>query len=233
MHFSKIDERGIGHYLVIGGVVGVLAIGSVGTAVYKAGHNQNKSLQGKSSSSSAKKSTLTADAKTQTDLKTEQTTQGSAQPGTSTTTPAASKTQTKTPASTTPVSTDQKAPAQSPAPAPTQSTATTLSILTEVISNFETNGGPLNVTRDTVTVAGPIRNATAKPIVFGFQDKLYFAYTQTNKPNFGTSAAATAGSMAIIPANVASIAQVAAHLDKANNLVDSNFALVGFSTGGN
>lgn len=234
MHFSKLDSRGVGHYLIIGGMVGVLAIGSVGTAVYKAGHKQTESLQRAGNSSSSNKSTtLATSAKSQDGLEATQTSNKASAPAAPTTT----KTQSKAPASTTPAAAttvDQKAPTVTSAPtAPAQPTATPLSVLTEVISNFETSGGPLNVTRDTVAVAGPISNATAKPIVFGYQNKIYFAYTQTYKPNFGTSAAATASSMAIIPANVTSIAQVAAHLDKSNNLVDQNISLVGYSTGGN
>lgn len=123
-------------------------------------------------------------------------------------------------------------PAPAPAPAP-QPVATPVSVLTEVINNFENHGGPINVTRDTVTVAGPIRDATARPIVFGFENKLYYAYTQTYWPNFKTTPAETANTMAIIPANVASIAQVSAHFDKSANLVDSYITAVGFSTGGN
>ncbi|MDL2341916.1 MAG: hypothetical protein QFB87_02475 [Patescibacteria group bacterium] len=232
----KINQAGVGHILAIGLIATSVVVGGTYVSVKKA---QDSKAQASAASSKAAeaKGTLNSHRKTAHPLgtvDTPATTSESAKPTTTkpVSTPAPAKPAVTAP-KTSVATTDQKA-APTPTPTPTpQPTATPLSVLTEVISNFETKGGPLNVTRDVVTVSGPISDAKARPIVFGFHDKLYYAYTQTQAPNFKTSPSDTAHSMAIISANVSSVAQVSAHLDKVSNLVDPNITAVGFSSGGN
>jgi cytoskeletal protein RodZ len=119
------------------------------------------------------------------------------------------------------------------APTPTPIAAQTpLSVLTAIIADLE-KGISANVTLNSVTVPGPIGNATARPLVFTFDGQQYFAYTQGTAPNFSLTAAQTANTMAIVKATVNNPPLITAYIDKSNNLTDPNFHLDGFSTGGN
>ena len=103
--------------------------------------------------------------------------------------------------------------------------------LTTLVASLQ-KGGQANVTAAAVTVPGPITNASARPLVFTVNGVIYFAYTQGSAPNFNHTSAAVAKTFAIVPATVKSPKLIGAHLDKLNNLVDANFKLAGYSTGG-
>jgi hypothetical protein len=107
--------------------------------------------------------------------------------------------------------------------------------LTSIINDLDNGSQGAQITTTNVTIPGPISNAIGRPIVFSVNGKQYFAYTQGSAPNFGQSASATAGTMAIISAtvNVTNFSQT--HLNKSNILVDENSIglNVGYSSGGN
>ncbi|MDB5185202.1 MAG: hypothetical protein JWN38_1010 [Candidatus Saccharibacteria bacterium] len=110
--------------------------------------------------------------------------------------------------------------------------ATPLSTLTKIITNINANVGTNYTTLKKVTVPGPITDGTAQPLVFTLNGQMYFAYTQTTPPNFNTTAATTAASMAIVKATVSNPALETVHIDKSGNLVDEYLVKVGYSTGG-
>ena len=236
MKIKAVNQAGVGHVLVVGLVAVVTVVGVTYVGV-KDAHDNNARASVGNASVVAKKDSLKAEQRKADGLEpVSSPSQAVTSPTTKppTTAPTTEKVTTTKPApATAPITTKGAPVAPAPAQTPAQLNASLLSILTEVIGNFETKGAPLNVTRDVVTVSGPINNATARPIVFGYHDTLYFAYSQTTAPNFKLSPSDTAKTMAIMPANTPSIAQVSAHLDKVGNLVDPNSALVGYSIGGN
>jgi hypothetical protein len=237
MYHHKLNSQGIGHYIIFSGVAVAVVIGSVGFAVLNASHNQEQSNVGISSKSATDKKLLTKTVDAQGSLHTAPTTQA--------TSPAPSSPQsTTTPTTTTKPATSTSKPAptaQTPAPAPLTQTApapttspsaqTPYQALTDLIAKVD-NGTEAYVTSVNVTVAGPISNAQARPIVFAVNGKTYLAYRQGQAPNFTTTPSQTASSMAITEATK-SYSTVTAHLDKSANFVDIDFKLVGFSTGGN
>jgi len=83
-------------------------------------------------------------------------------------------------------------------------------------------------------IPGPISDATGQPIVFTANGQTYFAYTQEQQPNFNTTPAQTASTMAIVaePAADSGVALSQAHLDKTGILVDEDELAVGYSSGG-
>lgn len=107
---------------------------------------------------------------------------------------------------------------------------TPLSALTNIITNLD-NGVSTQVTASAVTIPGPISNATGRPIVFSVSGQTYYAYTQEQEPNFSTTAAQTASTMAIVN-GTKGVSVTPAYLDKGGILVDPNQVAVGFSTGG-
>jgi hypothetical protein len=114
---------------------------------------------------------------------------------------------------------------------PQTQTQTPLSVLTAIISSLET-GGSVEVAAVNTEIPGPISDATGRPIVFTVGEQTYFAYSQEQGPNFTTTPADTASSMAIVPTNDSSISLTTAHLEKGSVLVDQNEVAVGYSTGG-
>jgi hypothetical protein len=237
MYHHKLDSRGIGHYIIIGGVAAAVAIGGVGFAVLNASHNQDQSHVGLNSKSAVDKKLLIKTVDAQGNLHTAPTTPAPSPVPSSSQSTIAPTTTTKSataPSKTAP-NTQAPAPApttqSAPAPAASPSPQTPYQALSDLVTNVY-NGVEANVTSVSVTVAGPITNAQARPIVFAVNGKTYLAYRQGQAPNFTTTPSQTASSMAIIEANK-SYSVVSAHLDKSANFVDIDFKLVGFSTGGN
>jgi hypothetical protein len=140
----------------------------------------------------------------------------------------------------TPSSTVQQATTPSQAPGtsvanntPPTPSETPLSALTAVITYLE-EGQSADITASSVVIPGPIGDATGQPIVFIANNQTYFAYTQEQEPNFNTTPAQTAATMAIVvePAADSGVTLSQAHLDKTGLLVDENELAVGYSTGG-
>jgi hypothetical protein len=239
MKLKKISPQadGFAHIMVIVSAVVVLAIIGTGTYVY---HHENsdkaKPLASESRISTTPK--LNTIAKTSATViqpgtsipastSTSSTSTTPAQKVTTTTSPPAASTSTTTPTTTTTTSTTSS----SPTPQPTAQTP--LSALTAIITGLDNGTGFANVTSTSVTVPGPISNAQARPIVFTVNGQTYFAYTQGQEPNFNTTPAQTANSMAVVSATVSNPSLTQGHIDKTNLLVDENEEAVGYSTGGN
>ena len=107
---------------------------------------------------------------------------------------------------------------------------TPLSTLTTIITNLD-NGVSTQVTASPVTIPGPIGDATGQPIVFTVSGHTYYAYRQEQEPDFSTTAAQTASTMAIVN-GTKGISLTPAYIDKGGILVDPDNQAVGFSTGG-
>lgn len=122
-------------------------------------------------------------------------------------------------------------PASTPPPVQPQ---TPLSVLTSVIAGLG-NGQATQTTTANVAIPGPISTTQGRPIVFTANGQTYFAYTQGQKPNFNTTPAQTASTMAIVaePASDSGVTLTSAYLDKGSILVDPDQTAVGYSTGGN
>jgi hypothetical protein len=161
-----------------------------------------------------------------------------ASPNGSNSQPATSSTSsTATHASALPVVKPTPAPAPAPIPAPSPppvQTQTPLSVLTGIIAGLN-NGQEAEITAVNVALAGPVSTGQGQPLVFTASGQTYFAYTQEQAPNFNTTAAQTASTMAIVPEPAADsgVALTQAHIDKGNLLVDENEEGVGYCTGGN
>jgi len=217
-------DDGFSHLMILLSILVVVAIGGVAYGVYV--HNQNsqpvKLSATKTSQSTTKSTTLASTSPETSTLSTQAT--SSVKPGT------ISATKTSTTTTRTTSGTTTTAPASSVSPA---AAATPLSVLTGIITNLDNGVSGAQVTASSITVAGPISNASARPLVFTVNGKTYIAYTQSQAPNFNQSAAQTAATMAIVPETSSVGSLEYAHLDKSNNLVDQNSAAVGYSTGGN
>ena len=113
---------------------------------------------------------------------------------------------------------------------------TPLQALTGVIARVQ-EGKTVQVTAQSLQVAGPIGIGAARPIEFSDNGKKYLAYAQEQGPNFREKASTIAGSMAIVEYqapqdNDAMIPLDAARLD-GEVLVDARtHEPVGFSVGG-
>ena len=94
------------------------------------------------------------------------------------------------------------------------------------------NGNNITVTASPVTLPGPISDGTGIPIVFNFDGQNYYAYRQETPPDFSTTAAAAAGTMAIVVGS-SSVPTTQAYLDKIGELVNPDYQLVGYNIGGN
>ncbi len=225
MRFRKLEQQGFTHYIAVAVTMLVFAIGGTFLTVAKAnrGHEAKSNLL-PSSQQNTNQDKL------------------SSSPGTGQTVPQASSpaksvsasaskpvtASTKTVVTATPKTTYIPPPSS---PAPTQSNQALINALTSLITNME-NGSQANVTANNVSVPGPITTAQARPIVFTYNGQTYFAYRQGQPADFNTTPSQTANSMAIVTATVNGAALTQAHLDKANNLVDPDFQVVGYSTGG-
>lgn len=223
----KLNAQGFTHTFVLLAVITVVIIGSVFVTVLNAHKSPNTKANVVTASKNGRKTTISSNERSQSGLST-------ASPANTSQNGSVAKSSVATSVNKSGVSApSQSKAAPSPAPAPTPS-QTPLSVLTSLISALD-NGSQLNVTASSVSVPGPITSAQARPIVFTANGQVYFAYTQGHAPNFTTSAAQTAGTMAIVNATVSNPPLVQAHLDKAANLVDPNSSgyLVGYSVGGN
>jgi|GEM_PF-4198882 len=226
---SKIGSQGFAHYLALGVIVVSLVIVGAFVVVLKANHDNSKANV-QTASSAGVRTKLNANTQTQTGAASAPITSNtttSTTPSTKSTTSTKSSTGT-TAKTTTPTSGTPSSGNTTPTPTPTP-----LSVLTALISDWESAKSFPSVTANSVTVPGPISNAQARPIVFSADGQTYFAYTQGHWPDFTVTPSQTAGSMAIVTATVSSPSLVQGHLDKANNLVDPNSVAVGYSTGGN
>jgi len=209
---TKLNCKGFTHIEIAMSIFVLIGLVGIGAYVY---HNEN-SKKSKSVVLNLKTSSVT---KPNTIEKTPATV---VQPGTTTSTSSNITAQSSPPSS----SSGSSAPATTP-------TQTPLSALTAIITDLDNGTASANVTASSVTVPGPISNATARPIVFSVNGQTYFAYTQEQEPIFSTSASQTANSMAIVSATVGGPTLTQAHLDKTGILVDENEEAVGYSTGGN
>lgn len=229
MKVQKLGTQGFAHVLALGAISGLLIISGVFALVLKAHHNAStKANLAAAHKSSALKGSLNSPSKSNSNLTTTPSQQSAShQASTTTSSTASSKPTTSQPRSTAAPQASNAPAASTPAPAP----ATTLSTLTSILTNLK-NGSQVNVTASTITVAGPISDAHARPIVFTFNGQTYYAYRQGQPADFTASPSQTANTMAITTGS-ASVATTQAHLDKAANLVDPNFQVVGYSTGGN
>jgi hypothetical protein len=222
---SKINNKGFSHIEILIVVAVVIAIGGIGYFVINHNHKNTKA-DNLTSAKTTSKSSTTPQIKSATTSPVAVSTKST---GTTSTPTATKSTATSVKAtSTTPTSSSSSSSSSSTPAAPA---ATPLSTLTSIISSLDV-GGTANVTASTVTVPGPITNATARPIVFSLNGQTYYAYTQESPPNFNTSASQTASSMALVTAS-AGASLTTGHLDKTGILVDQNEAAVGYSTGGN
>jgi Tfp pilus assembly protein PilE len=221
----KLNSNGFSHLEILIVAVVVIAIGSIGYFVVRHNHKNTKTAN-LTSAKVANKSSTTPQLKASSTSPVTSTSKSTA----STSTPTTTKTSSTTAKSTgsTPSSTSSTSSASASPAAPA---ATPLSTLTGIISSLD-SGGSANVTANSVTVPGPISNATARPIVFTLNGQTYYAYTQGSEPNFNTSASQTASTMAIVTTS-AGASLTTGHLDKTGILVDQNEMAVGYSTGGN
>jgi len=224
------NSYGFAHQLMLAGALVVFVIGGVFITVYRANYDKNTKANAELASSSSSTKKVSTNANTlkgvgviQTGTQPSTASTNSAAPSVShpTSTPTSSSTVSSTPAGSSPSSSSAAAPAPTP-----------LSTLTALITSVK-NGAQANVTASDVDVPAAVSGTVkARPIVFIFNDATYMAYTRVNPPNFTTSADATANSMAIVVAS-GSAPLVQAHLDKASNLVDPNFQLVGYTPSNN
>ena len=247
MHKHPLNQCGFAHYIVVVGVVTLLGIGAVFGAVLKAQNNANvTAAQQKAVGSAKARSSVGSDTTSQSKA---ETVNENKLPEKQTT--PVSLTANKAPTTTVaiaPTSTNSNptvnntAPniSSSPAPAPGDTYQNELYELTNIISDFQNNVGnnTINITSKPVTVAGPVSNATAQPVVFG-NDKLlvktYFAYMQNAPINFAGSASTIASKMAIVTAGSSYATQSGAYINKSGNLQDTTMStyLIGYSAGGN
>ena len=225
-------SAGFAHYLALLTLLVLAGIGGAFTLVVRA-HNQHAAVSLKNGSDPSLASQNNTAVPTADKLYSVPSTSAMTQntsPPPSSKSSASSSTATTTPKSTTattPTSNSNPSPEQTPI-----ATSSPLGVLASLIDSIQ-NGTQGQVTTSSVAVAGPVSTAHARPLVFTAQGKTYYAYTQGVKPNFNQDALKLAQSMAITPLSGTKPALTYAHLDKSGNLVDSNFALVGYSTGGN
>jgi hypothetical protein len=238
MKTVKYNSRGFTHTIALVAVVGTVGVGAVGITVAKHSHDAGAKDNIVSTSGSLKsKKKIDASQTSATGLTVASTTHESptSTPSTQVAKPASKSSTSTAPKSGAPSSASgSPAPSASPAPAPAPSTSSTpMSVLTSLIADLD-KGAQVNVTSASVTVAGPISDAHARPIVFTANGQKYYAYRQGSAPDFSTTPAQTANTMAIISASGNSPV-VSAHLDKAGNLVDPDISgyMVGYSMGGN
>jgi cytoskeletal protein RodZ len=226
----KSDEEGFSHLIILLSVLVIVAISSVAYEV--ASHHKSTtqaSLNQTKTSANRESNKLSPSSAQTSTLSTATSSPSSTSPSTttsSTKSSTASSNRTTTGTSSPSAATSNSSPVSATSP---------LSVLTSIIAGLDNGSQSAQVTVSNVTIPGPIRDATGRPIVFSINGKQYFAYSQSSAPNFNQSASATAGTMAIIPATVSITSFSQTHLDKANNLVDENSSglNVGYSSGGN
>jgi len=232
MHIHKLNSRGFAHQVILIAVVNITIIGGVLLTVIKTNNRSTAKSKlttvSKNASSNNKQSTSD---KSQSELPTSNTTTSpTSTSSTPTTTDPKSSTSNSSNSSTAPAPAPAPAPTPAPTPAPVQ---TPLSALTDLISDLLVNRKQANITANPVTVAGPISDAIARPIVFTANGQTYFAYHQGSAIKFNMSASELANSMAITIATGNPLLELSG-IGKVGYLVDSNSMnyLVGYSIGG-
>ncbi len=211
----KNNQEGFAHAMIVIAVVVVALIVVIGVIVVR----NNKKTNDKNSITNKTSQTTKDNNSTKTS---ESKASPLAAQSTFVSSPAASK-----PATSSSGSTGSTTPTTNPTPAATPTTA-----LTALVTSLK-SGQNGQVTSTSVTVSGPITDATARPLVFSVNGTVYFAYKQGSSPNFTQTVSQIVDSMAIVKGSISGISLSNARVDKVGNLVDENSNTVGFSTGGN
>lgn len=228
MTITKSDNQGFAHYVLIAGLVVIVAVGGAGYGVFKAHEKSNsKSSLSSSGKSYSSQSQLSSNDQAKSGATTVNTSSSSSSTPATSSSSSSKSTTSKTP--TTSTSKGSSSGSGSSSSTTTKPTVTPLSALTTLIAGLQ-SGNNINVTASSVTVAGPVGNASARPIVFTANGVSYFAYHQGSAADFTQSAATVAGTMAITQAS-GSPALAPAYLDKSADLVDASSSVVGYSTG--